>query len=71
MFVVDRVDGDHMLEVDQKVPHHLRPARPANAFIHLEGVDEQLCNFTIIRVDQEGNPELLGILNRLGFKDVL
>jgi hypothetical protein len=59
VFVVDGVDGDHVLEVDQEVPHHLRPAGPANALIHLEGVYEQLSNFSLVGVDQEGNPELL------------
>ena len=48
-----------MLEVDQEIPHGLGPAGPTDSFLDLEGVNVQLCDLALVKVHQEGSPELL------------
>lgn len=50
-----------MFEVDEEVSHGLGPAVPADAFVHLEGVDEELGDLELVRVYQKGNTKLLRV----------
>jgi hypothetical protein len=71
MFVVDGIDGEHVLEVDEEVAHDFGPTVPPHAFVDFEWVDEQLGYLALAQVYQEGNSELLGIFDAFRLEDVL
>ena len=60
-----------MFEVDEEVSHGLGPAVPADALVHLEGVDKVLGDLELLSVYQKGNTKLLRIRYILGLQNVL
>lgn len=60
-----------MLEINQEVPHHLRPSTPTHSLLDLQGVDEEVHDLGLADVYEEGDFELLGVFDAFGLEDVL
>ena len=60
-----------MLEIYQEVTHRLRPRTPTRTLLDLQGVDEEVHDLAFTHVYQEGDFELLGVLDALGLEYVL